>query len=214
MDLKPDEFRSFRKGEGQILLIACGALAREIITLIEVNDWHHLDVTCLPAKLHNEPKKIPDAVREKIHANREKYNKIFVLYADCGTGGLLDKVLAEEGVERIGGPHCYSFFSGVESFSKTSETEITAFYLTDYLARHFNTLIWKGMGLDRHPELKPIYFAHYEKVVYLAQTEDEELVRLAKEAADMLELAYEYRFTGYGDLSSYMVAAAQGSQPL
>jgi len=204
MDLKPDEARSFRKGSGKILLIACGALGREIITLIEVNDWHHLDVTCLPAKLHNEPKKIPEAVRAKIYDNRDKYQNIFVLYADCGTGGLLDKVLAEEGVERIGGPHCYSFFSGVQSFAKTSETEITSFYLTDYLARHFETLIWKGLGLDSHPELKPIYFNHYEKVVYLAQTEDEELANLARRAAEMLELEYEYRFTGYGDLNSFM----------
>lgn len=213
MDLKPDESRSFQKGEGQVLLIACGALAREIIALIELNDWHHLDVTCLPAKLHNEPKKIPEAVREKIHANRDAYKKIFVLYADCGTGGLLDKVLAEEGVERIGGPHCYSFFSGNQAFSVTSETEITSFYLTDYLAKHFETLIWKGLGMDRHPELKSIYFAHYEKVVYLAQTENETLAGLARQAAEKLGLEYEYRFTGYGDLESYMAGALQASQP-
>ena len=184
-----------------MLIIACGALAREIVALIEVNGWRHLDITCLPAIWHNRPQLIPDGVREKIRAAKGRYSKIFVMYGDCGTGGLLDKVLVEEGVERIGGPHCYSFFSGNDVFASRAEDDMTAFFLTDYLARHFETLIWKGMGLDRHPELLGDLFAHYTKVIYLAQSDDDALKALAQKAAEKLGLAYEFRATGYGELA-------------
>ena len=187
-----------------MLLIACGALAREIVDLIERNRWAAFDVACLPAKWHNTPEKIPEAVRAKIREAKPNYRSIFVLYGDCGTGGVLDRVLAEEGVERIEGPHCYAFFSGNEAFAAKADGEFTAFYLTDYLARHFDRLIWKGLGLDRHPELLPDYFGNYEKVIYLAQTRDEDLAKKAMAAAKRLGLAYEYRYVGYGELASAM----------
>ncbi len=206
VDLKPSQEFSFASGKGDVLLIACGALAREIVDLIERNRWSAFDVTCLPAKWHNTPQFIVPAVREKIHENRIRYKSIFVLYGDCGTGGLLDKMLAEEGVQRIGGPHCYAFFSGNPAFAAVSEDEITAFYLTDYLARHFDKLIWAGLGLDRHPELLPLYFGNYTKIVYLAQVHDEQLVENARAAARKLGLAFEHRFTGYGELETDMRA--------
>ena len=193
-----------KRGEGDTLLIACGALAREITTLMEANRLDAFTVTCLPAQLHNTPDLIPGAVRDKIHELRSKFRKILVLYGDCGTGGLLDKVLAEEGVERIEGPHCYSFFNGNDDFERRGDEDMTAFFLTDYLARHFDKLIWQGLGLDRHPDMPGMVFEHYERIIYLAQTEDEELQRLARAAADRLGLVYEYRFTGYGDLASFM----------
>ena len=194
------------------LLIACGALAREMLALIEANRWGHLTLECLPAKLHNRPEQIPDAVRDKIAASRGRFDRIFVAYADCGTGGLLDKVLAEEGVERIGGPHCYSFYAGEGAFEALHEEELGSFYLTDYLARHFETLIIKGMGLDRFPELMEAYFGNYRRLVYLAQTEDAELVEKAKAAAARLGLDYEYRLTGYGELTDFMTRAAGEQQ--
>jgi hypothetical protein len=206
VDLKPSQEFSFASGKGDVLLIACGALAREIVDLIERNRWSAFDVTCLPAKWHNTPQFIVPAVREKIHENRTRYKSIFVLYGDCGTGGLLDKMLAEEGVQRIGGPHCYAFFSGNPAFAELAEDEITAFYLTDYLARHFDKLIWAGLGLDRHPELLPLYFGNYTKIVYLAQVHDEQLVENARAAARKLGLAFEHRFTGYGELETDMRA--------
>ncbi len=195
---------------GRILLIACGALAREILALRDANQWAHLDLACLPAKLHNDPQRIPDAVRERVRQARDDgYTAIFIVYADCGTGGLLDKVCAEEGVTRVPGPHCYSFFDGNDAFAaRTDAGEITAFYLTDFLARQFDTLIWKGMGLDRHPDLLPMIFGHYEKIVYLAQTDDPLLEERAKAAALRLGLAYERRDTGYGELSDFLAAAA------
>ncbi len=208
VDLKPSEEYQFVTGKGGVLLIACGALAREIVDLIERNHWSAFDVQCLPAKWHNTPQFIVPAVREKIRANRDSYKSIFVLYGDCGTGGLLDKMLEEEGIERIDGPHCYAFFSGNPEFAKTAEDEITAFYLTDYLARHFDKLIWAGLGLDRHPELLPLYFGNYTKIVYLAQTYDEQLVESARAAATKLGLAFEYRFTGYGELEKDMATRA------
>jgi len=208
MELAPSETHDFKRGQGSVLLIACGALAREIIQLIELNNWQHLDVACLPAKLHNTPDQIPEAVREKIRTNRDKYNRIYVLYADCGTGGLLDKVLEEEGdVERIPGPHCYSFFAGNDVFEARAEDDMRAFFLTDYLCRHFDKLVWEGFGLDRHPDMPAFVFGNYEKVVFLAQTKDEALERQAAEIAHRLGLAYEYRFTGMGDLASYMATA-------
>jgi hypothetical protein len=206
VNLKPSDEFEFATGRGEVLLIACGALAREIVDLIERNRWTHFNVQCLPAKWHNTPEKIAPAVREKIRQAKSRYKSIFVLYGDCGTGGLLDKVLAEEGVERIDGPHCYAFFSGNAAFAAKAEDEFSAFYLTDYLARHFDKLIWQGLGLDRHPELLPMYFGNYTKIVYLAQTRDEELANKALAASRKLGLHYEYRFTGYGELEDGLKA--------
>jgi len=196
---------------GGTLVIACGALAREIVDVIRLNDLSQLTVTCLPAIWHNTPNKIPEGVRAKIRAAKGKYDRVLVAYGDCGSGGLLDKVLAEEGVERIDGPHCYAFYSGVPSFLDKAEAEYGCFYLTDYLARHFDRLIVQGLGLDRHPELLPDYFGHYTKLVYLAQSEDAELAAKAEAAAQRLGLDYEYRFTGYGDLGRFLMQSGAQS---
>ncbi|MBM3519272.1 MAG: DUF1638 domain-containing protein [Alphaproteobacteria bacterium] len=204
VNLKPSDEFEFKPGKGEVLLIACGALAREIVDLIEKNRWTAFDLQCLPAKWHNTPEHIVPGVRARIRAAKNHYRSIFVLYGDCGTGGLLDAMLAEEGVERIEGPHCYAFFSGNDAFAARADEDFTAFFLTDYLARHFDRLIWAGLGLDRHPELLSAYFGNYTKIVYLAQTRDAELVEKAKAAAAKLGLAYEYRFTGYGELAERM----------
>ncbi|MEQ8354537.1 MAG: DUF1638 domain-containing protein [Kiloniellaceae bacterium] len=194
-DIEPQE---------RTLLIACGALAREIVTLIRVNAWRHLTVSCLPASWHNTPSKIPEGVRRRIRESRGRYDRILVLYGDCGTGGLLDKVLAEEGVERIAGPHCYSFYAGNDVFDAMAEEEPAAFYLTDYLVRHFDRLIIEGLGIDRHPELLEMYFGNYKKLVYLAQTENAELKTQAAAAAARLGLEFDYRATGYGGLGRFI----------
>lgn len=185
---------------GRILLIACGALAREILDLKKANGWDHMDLTCLPAKLHLYPEKITKAVTEAVAKHRASYDEIFVVYADCGTGGLLQTACDELGVQMVLGPHCYSFFEGNERFADISESEFTAFYLTDFLVRQFEAFIIKPMGLDRHPELRDMYFGNYEKLVYQAQTDDPALTEKAKEAAETLGLAFERRLTGYGDL--------------
>lgn len=187
-------------GAGRILLIACGALAREILDIKRTNGWDHMDLTCLPAKYHLFPEKITQAVRNAVAKHRDTYDTIFVVYADCGTGGLLQAACAELGVDMIEGPHCYSFFEGNERFAEQSESEITTFYLTDFLVRQFEAFIIKPMGLDRHPELRDMYFGNYEKLVYQAQTDDPELTQKARVAADRLGLAFERRLTGYGDL--------------
>ncbi|MDE2446358.1 MAG: DUF1638 domain-containing protein [Alphaproteobacteria bacterium] len=202
LELGPADYFAQNFDQARVLLLACGALAREIVDLIEVNQWRKFDIQCLPAKWHNTPHFIVPALREKIRAYKANYKSIFVLYGDCGTGGQLDAMLAEEGVERLRGPHCYAFFSGNESFAKTEPEDFTSFYLTDYLARHFDKLMWQGLGLDKHPELRDDYFRHYTKVIYLAQTKDAELEEKAKVAATKLGLDYEYRFTGYGELKS------------
>lgn len=191
------------------LLIACGALAREVVDVIRLNGWSHLNVTCLPAIWHNRPEKIAEGVRGKIQAAKGDYDKIFVLYGDCGTGGELDLVLEEEGVERIEGPHCYAFYAGLEDFLAEADRDPTCFYLTDYLARHFKRLIIEGLGIDRHPELLPLYFGNYTSLVYLAQTEDEELQKQAKSAAERLGLTYRYKHTGYGGLGDYIALASK-----
>ena len=208
VDLKPADRFDVTQPQARVLLIACGALAREIGDVIERNKWRAFDIQCLPAKWHNTPQFIVPGVREKIHAAKGHYDNIYVLYGDCGTGGLLDAMLKEEEVERIDGPHCYAFYSGNTAFAKTAEDEFTAFYLTDYLARHFDKLIWEGLGLDRHPELLIDYFQHYTKIVYLAQTSDADLQRKAEAAASKLGLTYEYRFTGYGELETEIAKRA------
>jgi Protein of unknown function (DUF1638) len=189
------------------LLIACGALARETLAAIEANGLRHVEVTCISALLHNRPERIPAAVRAKIREHRATYDRILVLYADCGTGGGLDRVLAEEGVERIGGPHCYAFYAGQKAFEELADAEPGTFYLTDFLTRQFDTLVIEGLGLDRHPELLSMYFGNYRRLVYLAQTADEELQAAARAAAERLGLAYEYRFTGLGELAGFVRAA-------
>lgn len=191
---------------GRILLIACGALAREILHLKKANGWDHMDLTCLPAKLHLYPEKITEAVIESVSKHHASYAEIFVVYADCGTGGLLQTACDDMGVKMVAGPHCYSFFEGNERFADISEGEFTAFYLTDFLVRQFEAFILKPMGLDRHPELREMYFGNYEKLVYQAQTDDPALTEKAKAAAETLGLAFERRFTGYGDLEKTLKA--------
>ena len=188
---------------GRVLLLACGALAREVLALIDLNQWSHMTLRCLPAKLHLYPEKIPEAVREGIHRGRaDGFDSVYVLYADCGTGGLLDKMCEEERVERIAGPHCYSFFDGNDLFASRADEEMRAFYLTDFLVKQFDAFVWRPMGLDRHPDLRDMLFGNYEALIYLAQTNDPSLDIKAEEAAKRLGLRYERRFTGYGDLAA------------
>ena len=186
-------------GAGRILLIACGALAHEILALKRVNGWDHMDLHCLPAKLHMHPARIPDAVERAVTRHRADYAHVFVVYADCGTGGLLQARCAALGVEMVAGPHCYAFFEGVDRFA-AHEDEITAFYLTDFLVRQFDAFVWRPMGLDRHPELRDVIFGNYTKLVHQAQTDDPALRARAEECARRLGLDFEYRHTGYGDL--------------
>lgn len=194
---------------GRVLVIACGALAREIIDLKTVNGWDHIDLTCLPANYHLYPEKITEAVRKTVTKNAATYQSIFVAYADCGTGGLLEKACAELGVDMIAGPHCYSFFEGNDRFAEVAEEEFTTFYLTDFLVRQFDAFVIRPMGLDRHPELRDMYFGNYRKLVYQAQTDDAELTEKARRCADRLGLAFERRLTGYGDLQTTMAQWAR-----
>ena len=189
------------------LLIACGALAREAKAVIAANRLDHLDLACLPASLHNRPERIAEAVRRRIGRAGRDYGRILVLYGDCGTGGELDRVLGEEGVERIAGPHCYAFLAGEEVFAGMAEEEPGTFWLTDFLARQFETLVISGLGIDRHPELLPLYFGNYRRLVYLSQAEDAVLLTKARAAADRLGLAFEHRPTGLGGLSAFLTAA-------
>ncbi|MCI2398201.1 DUF1638 domain-containing protein [Aliiroseovarius subalbicans] len=189
-------------GKGRILILACGALAHEILALTQTNGWDHLDLTCLPANLHNTPDHIPGAVEQAVEKHRDAYEQIFVAYADCGTGGRLQTLCDRLGVEMIRGPHCYSFFEGNEAFEQRADGEIDVFYLTDFLTRQFDAFVIKPLGLDRHPELRDMYFAHYTRLVYQAQTNDPALDEMAQAAAKRLGLTYERRFTGYGDLAT------------
>jgi hypothetical protein len=193
---------------GRVLLIACGALAHEILALKRLNHWDHIDLQCLPANLHLYPDKITPAVEAAVTEYRHSYAEIFVVYADCGTGGHLQQKCKDLGVQMVEGPHCYSFFEGNATFAAHADTEFTAFYLTDFLVRQFDAFVWRPMGLDRHPELRDMYFGNYTKLVYQAQTNDPALDAKAIDCAKRLGLAYERRFTGYGDLATALVQIA------
>ena len=190
----------------RVLVIACGALAREVRAAIEASGFGHFDLTCLPAILHNRQEKIPEAVRSAIREHRPRYRLIAVAYADCGTGGLLDRICEEEGVTRIAGPHCYAFYSGTDAFLAREDADMDAFFLTDFLARQFDAFVIEPLGLDRYPQLRDMYFGNYRRLVYLAQNEDPELDRKAQRAAERLGLAYEKRVTGLGDLTAFIRA--------
>ena len=184
-------------------IIACGALANELVALKSLNDWQHFNIDCLPAKYHATPDLIPNAVREKISQIRAKNDgEILVAYGDCGTGGMLDKVLEETQTSRLPGAHCYQFFAGHDAFNDLHEAEIGTFYLTDFLTQHFETYVWKMLGLDRKPELLEMYFGNYKKLVYLAQTENPELTAKAIIGAKRLGLSFERIFTGYGEMQT------------
>ena len=205
----PGDGRENRRDAGapeRVLVIACGALAREIAAVIEANGLRHIELTCLPAIWHNRPEKIAGGVRALIRKNRGRYASIAVAYAECGTRGELDKVCAAEGVTRIPGPHCYAFYSGTEAFLARGEADMDAFFLTDFIARQFESFVIEPLGLDRHPELRDAYFGNYRRLVYLAQTEDAALEAKARAAAERLGLAYEKRATGYGDLGAFLAA--------
>ncbi|NOD33984.1 MULTISPECIES: DUF1638 domain-containing protein [unclassified Ruegeria] len=206
-DVLPDDASLTTKGytdteSGRILLIACGALAKEILDIKSRNGWDHMALTCLPAILHVHPERITQAVEDAVAKHRDQFDKIYVVYADCGTGGLLQQACEKLGVEMVKGPHCYSFFEGNQAFEARGEDETTAFYLTDFLARQFDAFVWKPLGLDRHPELRDMYFGNYTKLIYQAQIDDPDLTERARECADRMGLEFERRFTGYGDLET------------
>jgi len=198
--LHPDDERVFEAERPEVLVLACGAVAREVLAVVRLNGWTSVTVRCLPAKLHSRPELIAPAVDAKLTELTGRYERVFVAYADCGTGGELDRVLAAHGVERLPGAHCYGFLTGTDAWQELHDTEPATFYLTDFLARHFDALVIRGLGLDRHPELLGDYFGNYRRLVYLAQTDDPGLRERARDAAARLGLAYEERRTGYGDL--------------
>jgi hypothetical protein len=195
--------------DASVLIIACGALAREIVALKRLNGWSGMDVQCLPPELHNRPEQIPSAVQEAITHARDAHARIFVAYADCGTGGKLDEVLKAEGIERLPGAHCYQFFATAAAFESLCDEEPGTFYLTDFLVRHFDRLVIAGLGIDEHPQLEVEYFGNYRRLVYLVQSPDAELARMARAAAERLGLAYEERFTGYGDLATSLATVSR-----
>lgn len=197
-----------RSNREKVHVIACGAIAREILAICEQSGLDHIDLNCLPAIWHAYPQKIVPGLEKAVaEARQDGFERIFFAYADCGTGGEIDRLCEREGIARIEGPHCYSFFAGNEAFAAKADDDLFSFFLTDFLARQFEAFVVEPLGLDRHPELKDIYFSNYRKLVYLSQQEDKALQEKARAAADYLGLSYEYRFTGYGDLPQALRSA-------
>ena len=185
-----------------VLIIACGAIAKEILQVKQLNNWDNVKLQCLDAELHNHPEQIPEKLQVAIDQYRDQYAHIFVGYADCGTGGQIDRIIEAEGLERLPGAHCYAFFRGIAEFDELAAEELGTFYLTDFLARHFERLIIRGFKLDKHPELIDMMFGSYKRLVYLSQTEDLALMEAAQKAAQYLGLEFRHIHTGYGELES------------
>ncbi len=199
-----------------VLVIACGALAREINALRETCGWTHMHLECIDARLHNRPAEIPLELCDRIRKHQGRFERIFVAYADCGTGGEIDRVLAtfEGQIERLPGAHCYQFFAGGDRFAELAAADPGTFYLTDFLARNFDRLVIEPLKLDTHPELRDEYFRNYSRLVFLSQTNDAGLLERARRAARRLGLAFEHVHTGYGELEAtlrlQMAAAGSG----
>ncbi|MGF1658315.1 MAG: DUF1638 domain-containing protein [Rubrimonas sp.] len=209
----PDEAALLRRGlpaplrpdpsPERVMFVACGALAPDLLALKTANGWDHVDLDCLPAILHSAPERIPEALRLRLRAARARgYGRVVAVFGDCGTGGRLDVVCAEEGVERLPGPDCQAVFAGRDAFAAAVAAEPDAFHLTDFLARHFDAIFWRGMGLDRHPELREMLFGHFTVLVHLAQTDDAATDAAAREAARKLGLRFSRRFTGRAALEA------------
>ncbi len=189
-----------------VLLVACGALARELIALREKHGWD-AQILAVPALLHNRPEKIPTAVKARIEAAHEEqpFERVLVVYGDCGTGGMLDRMLEDVQVERIEGPHCYEQYAGIDVFDAMMDEELGTFFLTDYMVQSFDHLVIEGLGLDRYPDLYEMYFGHYTRVVYLQQRDDPALLEKAQHAAEQLKLPLTVHFTGYGLLEQRLI---------
>ena len=187
-----------------ILIIGCGAIAHEVSEIIELNNWDNVRLQCLNAELHNTPKILPRKIKEAIDSNINDYSKIFLAYADCGTGGLIDLLLKDYDIERLDGAHCYEFYSGSSVFKELSEKEIGTFYLTDFLVKNFDRLVIEGLGIQKYPNLKEDYFRNYKNVVYLAQLQDNVLESKARECADYLNLEFSVHFTGLKNLGNQL----------
>lgn len=197
------------KNSTPILVITCAAIAREVNEIKKLGQWSQMDLQAITADLHSRPEKIAPAVAARIDAARGKYEHIFVAYGDCGTSGELDRVLEERGVKRLPGAHCYDFLAGRETYRQMQDDELGTFYLTDFLAQHFQRLVIEILGIDRHPELLEMYFGNYTRLMYLAQTDTPELTELARAAADQLGLRFERVFTGMGEMVPELGAAMQ-----
>lgn len=192
------------------LILACGALAAEIVALkkqLGLSD-DAVELQCLPAEFHNSPQKIAPRIAEILAERRREFDRVLVGYGECGTGGALDKVLAEYDAERLPHAHCYEFYAGSAQFAEITDAEIGSFFVTDYLVRNFDRLVIGGLGLDRYPHLRDSYFGNYRDLVYLAQTENPSLVDQARAAAEKIGLNYVYRRVGYGELAGFIASAA------
>ncbi len=189
----------------KVLILACGALARELNDIVALNDFGHVTIECLPGDLHNHPEKIPPAIEARLDAVEGRFEEILLGYGDCGTGGRIDEICRRRGVSRLPGPHCYEFYTGRDRFAALHAQELGTLYLTDYLAKFFDLFIWELLGIDKHPELRDMYFGNYRRVVHLAQTDDPAIRAKAEEAAARLELDFEYLHTGYGEMAGVVV---------
>ena len=187
-----------------ILIIGCGAIAHEINEIIKLNNWNNVRLQCLNADLHNTPEKLPKRIEETIESNLKDYSKIFLAYADCGTGGLIDSMLKNYDIERLEGAHCYEFYAGSRLFKDLSDREIGTFYLTDFLVKNFKRLIIDGLGISKNPHLKDEYFKNYKNIVYLAQKHDNDLELKAKDCANRLNLEYSVHYTGLGNFEDQL----------
>ncbi len=188
------------------LLLCCGAVAREVIALRDRHGWD-AKILAVPASLHNRPARIPNAVKKRVTEHGADFDRVLVIYGDCGTAGALDQQLAELGVERLTGAHCYEQFAGSAGFASMMEEEPGTFFLTDFLATSFDHLVLEGLGLDTNPDLREVIFHHYRRVVYLQQRRDAELIRRAAKAAEALHLPLLIRPTGYGELETRLIEA-------
>ncbi len=187
----------------RVLVLGCGALAKELADVVRRNRLDHVTVECLPAKLHNTPAQIPGAVAHRLA--RGGYDRVLIGYGDCGTAGALDVVLEEFGAERLPGAHCYEFFATGDVFAAIHDDDPGTFYLTDFLVRHFDRLVWAGLKLDRHPELLDAYFGNYRRVVYLSQFDNPDMVARARQCADKLGLRFEHSHVGFGELETELI---------
>ena len=195
------------------LVLACGALASEILYFIRLNEWDHMVLACLPARLHNTPERIVPELEAPLREVADRYDRVLIGYADCGTGGRLDSLVDRwENVERLPGAHCYEFFATSARFHQLHEAEPGTFYLTDFLTRHFDRLVWESLGLDRHPQLRDMYFGNYRRLVYLSQFDNHSLLEQARRAAVRLGLEFHHVRAGLGELATGLerFAAAAG----
>jgi hypothetical protein len=188
--------------------IACGAVAQDTAFLVKKHGWD-ADVHGISSVLHMTPLDIGPAVEEKLKALTPRYERVIVVYGDCGTGGRLDQVLARYPAVRPAGVHCFQWYAG-DLFARFND-DIGIYFLTDWLVTNWDRAVIAGLGLDRFPWLQETYFDNITRILFVRQHPDDGREAKAREIAQWMERPLEIHDLGIEPLDELLTPLMEES---